>query len=240
MLQSQLPIANTLLASLARAQYQLLLPHLEEITLTEGEILSEPGDTLAHLVFPSDALISLLTLVDGSDVFAVGLVGREGLVSVASVLGSPTSPFRTLVLSSGTAMRIPAKLFMHEFLHSAPLRQVVLDYVLALTLQISQTSACNRFHVIEQRLARWLLMTRDRLSRDHFHMTHETLGHLLGVRRVGLTNAAHALKLRGLIDYSRGAIDIIDGSGLQAAACSCYRSTKGRHGTVEPEDGTAP
>jgi len=232
MLKSPLPIANTLLAALPRAQTQLLLPHLEEVTLNEGEVLSEPGDTLTHVVFPGNALISLLTLVDGHDVFAVGLVGREGLVSVASVLGSPTSPFRTLVLSSGTAMRIPVKVLMHEFQQSAALRKVVLDYVLALTLQISQTSACNRFHVIEQRLARWLLMTRDRLSCDHFHMTHETLGQLLGVRRVGLTNAAHALKLRGLIDYSRGAIDIIDGPGLQAAACSCYRTSKGRHGTA--------
>jgi CRP-like cAMP-binding protein len=103
--------------------------------------------------------------------------------------------------------------------------------VLLLTEQISQTSACNRFHVIEERLARWLLMCRDRLSSDHFHMTHETLGHLLGVRRVGLTNAAHALKLHGMIDYSRGDIDIVDGARLQAAACSCYRVTSGRHGT---------
>ena len=107
---------------------------------------------------------------------------------------------------------------------------MVLQYGVSLTVQIAQTAACNRFHVIEQRLARWLLMTRDRLSSDHFHMTHEMLGHLMGVRRVGVTNAAHALKERKLIDYTRGAIDIIDGLGLQAAACSCYHMVEGRHG----------
>jgi CRP-like cAMP-binding protein len=232
MLQSQLPIANKILASLPRTDYHRFRGHLEEVQLAEGDILCNPGDKLQHVYFPTNSLISLLAVVDGHELFAVGLVGREGMTSVASALGSQVSPFRTLVLGSGGALRMLAKVFVHEFRDSAAVRQVVLDYVLSLTLQISQTSACNRYHVIEERLARWLLMTRDRLSSDHFHMTHETMGHLLGVRRVGLTNAAHALKLRGLIDYSRGAIDIVDGAGLQAAACSCYRVVSGRHGTA--------
>jgi CRP-like cAMP-binding protein len=144
------------------------------------------------------------------------------------------SPFRVLVQGSGSALRMKAKVFVNEFRDSAALRKVVLAYVLSLTVQISQTAACNRFHGIGARLARWLLMTRDRLSSDHFHMTHEMLGHLLGVRRVGVTNAAYELKTLGLIDYSRGAIDITDGVGLQAAACSCYRMLDTRHGATEP------
>jgi CRP-like cAMP-binding protein len=232
MLPSHLPIANKILASLTRSEYQRILPQLEMVQLNEGDVLCESGAHMRYVYFPCNALISLLTMVDSVEVFAVALVGREGMTSVACALGSQTSPYRTLVQGSGTVMRMKAKVFMAEFRNSMALREVVLEYVLSLTVQISQTAACNRFHVIEERLARWLLMTRDRLSSDHFHMTHEMLGQLLGVRRVGVTNAAHALKQRHLIDYSRGAIDIVDGIGLQAAACNCYRMVEGRHGKV--------
>lgn len=230
MLQSQLPVTNKLLSSLPRSEYQRLSEHLETEALTEGQVLSEPGEALRYVYFPTDALLTLVTLVDGDQVFAVGLVGREGMSGVSCALGAQTSPFRTLVQSSGQAMRMKAKVFARIFRECAALREVVLQYGLSLTVQIAQTAACNRYHVIEQRLARWLLMTRDRLSSDHFHMTHEMLGHLMGVRRVGVTNAAHALKERKLIDYTRGAIDIIDGIGLQTAACSCYHMVEGRHG----------
>ena len=232
MLPSQLPIANNVIASLPRAEYLRLQPHLERVELVEGEVLCEAGSPLQHVYFPCSALVSLLTLVDSDDVFAVALVGREGMTSVATALGAQISPFRVLVLGTGSALRMKAKVFVSEFRDSTALRKVVLAYVLSLTEQIAQTAACNRFHGIEARLARWLLMTRDRLSSDHFHMTHEMLGHLLGVRRVGVTNAAHKLKLCGLIDYSRGAIDITDGSGLQAAACACYRMLDTRHGAA--------
>jgi CRP-like cAMP-binding protein len=234
MLPSHLPIANNVLASLPRTEYLRLLPHLEMVELVEGEVLCDSGKPLQHVYFPCNSLVSLLTLVDGDDVFAVALVGREGMTSVATALGSQLSPFRVLVQGSGSALRMKAKVFVNEFRDSAALRKVVLAYVLSLTVQISQTAACNRFHGIGARLARWLLMTRDRLSSDHFHMTHEMLGHLLGVRRVGVTNAAYELKTLGLIDYSRGAIDITDGVGLQAAACSCYRMLDTRHGATEP------
>jgi CRP-like cAMP-binding protein len=233
MLPSHLPIANSILASLPRAEYLRLLPHMEVVELLEGEVLCDAGKPLQHVYFPINSLISLLTLVDSEGVFAVALVGREGMTSVAAALGSPISPFRALVQSEGSALRMKSKVFVAAFRESAVLRKVVLAYVLSLTEQISQTAACNRFHGIEARLARWLLMTRDRLSSDHFHMTHEMLGQLLGVRRVGVTNAAHGLRLRGLIDYSRGAIAITNGSGLQAVACSCYRMLDSRHGASE-------
>jgi CRP-like cAMP-binding protein len=210
-------------------EYLRLLPHLEAVELVEGEVLCESGKPLQYVYFPSSSLVSLLTLVDADDVFAVALVGREGMTSVASALGTQISPFRALVQAPGAAMRIRPNVFLAEFRTSITLREAVLAYVLSLTVQIAQTAACNRFHGIEARLARWLLMTRDRLSSDHFYMTHEMLGHLMGVRRVGVTNAAHDLRLRGLIDYSRGAIDITNSKGLQASACSCYHKLDNRH-----------
>jgi CRP-like cAMP-binding protein len=233
MLPNFLPIANNVLASLPRAEYLRLLPHLEPVQLVEGELLCDSGKPLQHVYFPCDCLVSLLNLVDGNQVFAVALVGREGLTSVATALGAQTSPSQALVLGAGTALRMESEAFVSGFRASAALREVVLAYVLTLTVQIAQTAACNRFHGIEARLARWLLMTRDRLSSNHFHMTHAMLGHLLGVRREGVTNAAHSLKLRGLIDYSRGAIDITNGPGLCLAACSCYRMLDTRHGAGE-------
>lgn len=231
MLPSHLPTSNNLLASLPRTEYLRMLPLLERVELVEGTVLCDSGKPLQHVYFPNDCLLSLLTIVDVDDVFAVASVGREGMASAASALGAESSPFRTLVQGSGSAMRIKAKAFMREFKSSVALREVVLGYILTLTVQISRTAACNRFHGIEPRLARWLLMTRDRLSTDHFHMTHDMLGQLLGVRREGVTTAAHALKARGLIDYTRGAIDITNGRGLQAAACSCYQMLDTRHGS---------
>lgn len=230
MLSNHQPVVNKILASLPRSEYQRLLPSLEEVDLNEGDVIGESGQAMRYVYFPANALLSLLTPVDQKDVFAVALVGREGMSNVACALGAYQSPFQTLVLSAGGAMRMKAKVFVREFRDSEVLRSAVLRYVLSLTVQISENAACNRFHVIEQRLARWLLMIRDRLNSDHFHATHEMLGQLLGVRRVGVTNAAHDLKQRRLIDYSRGELDIMDGASLKLAACACYHATEGRHG----------
>ena len=230
MLPSQLPIANKILAALPRSDYQRLLNSLELVDVAAGEVLCESGAPFQYVHFLNDALVSLLMSVDDTNMFAVGLVGREGMTSVHCALGAEHSAERVTVQSAGSALRMPARVFVQEFRDCTALRVACLKFVQTLQTQISETAACNRFHGIEVRLARWLLMTRDRLSSDHFHMTHETLGNLLGVRRVGVTNAAHALKLRGLIDYSRGAIDIIDGNGLREVACSCYRVVDGRHG----------
>lgn len=151
------------------------------------------------------------------------MVGREGMVGVAFALGIARSPVRALVQGGGTAMRMKAAPFRRELRQSLPLQREVLLYTHELMVQVAQTAACNRFHVVEARLARWLLMTRDRVGSDHFRLTQEFIGHMLGVRRVGVTNAAHALKQRRLIDYSRGSIEIINGPGLEAAACACYK-----------------
>lgn len=232
MLPLHLPVVNKILSSLPRTDYLRLLPGVEEVQLAEGEVIGAPGQAIRYVFFPTNALLSLLTPVDSNEVFAVALVGSEGMANVACVLGSQQSPFRIQVLGAGKALRIKARVFVQAFRESEQLRTAVLRYVLSMTLQVSENAACNRFHVIEQRLARWLLMFRDRVSSDHFHATHEVMGQLLGVRRVGVTNAALDLKQRKLIDYSRGALDIVDGAGLQKIACACYRMTDGRHGRV--------
>jgi len=152
-------------------------------------------------------------------------VGREGMVGVAYAMGIGATPFRALVQGAGTAMRMSAPAFRKELNSSVALQREVHLYAHALMSQVATTAACNRFHVVQERLARWLLMTRDRMRSDHFRLTHEFLANMLGVRRVGVTKAAHALRQRKLIAYSRGNIDIVDGHGLEAAACSCYEKT---------------
>lgn len=219
-------VSNKLLAALPRLEYRRLLANLEPITLAFGEVLYEPGNVIRHVYFPNDSLVSLLTLVDPPYALEVGMVGHEGMVGVSLALGVNLSPIRALVQGAGTAMRMKAASFRTELRHSLALQRQMGLYAHELMIQIAQTAACNRFHVVEARLARWLLMTRDRVGSDRFHLTHEFIGNMLGVRRVGVTHAAHALKQRGLIDYSRGNINIIDGSGLEASACSCYRRAK--------------
>lgn len=216
------PVANSLLAALPRTQYQRLAAGLEPVALTFGEVLYEPGQIIRHVYFPIDSLVSLLTLVDGHLALEVGLVGREGIVGIPLALGVEVTSVRALVQGSGTAMRMDAARFRREFPRCAALRRELHRYAHVLMAQVSQTAACNRFHVVEARLARWLLMTHDRVRSEQFQLTQEFLAHMLGVRRVGVTQAAGALQRRRLISYSRGRIRILDRGGLQAAACHCY------------------
>ncbi len=229
---SRASAANSMLAALPRRQYQRLLTGLESVALTFGEVLYEPGERIRHVYFPSDSLVSLLTLVDDHLALEVGMVGREGMVGVPLALGRDVSPVRALVQGSGTAMRMKSARFSEEIRKSPQLQQGVNRYTGALMAQVTQTAACNRFHVVEARLARWLLMTRDRVQLDEFRLTHEFLGHMLGVRRVGVTMAARALQKRKLIRYSRGKIRILDRRGLERAACSCYELVKDMNGGV--------
>jgi len=222
-------IENSLLAALSRKAYGRLLPGLEAVSLRFGDVLYEPGQTIYHVYFPGAALVSLLTLADGHLALEVGLIGREGMVGVPLVLGHHLSAVRALVQGEGTALRMAFAPFLREFRLNPQLQRELYRYVHVLMAQISQTAACNRFHVVEQRLARWLLMTHDRVKSDRFRMTHEFLGHMLGVRRVGVTKAAQALQERGLISYSRGAIAILDRKGLESAACACYMVVRDMH-----------
>ena len=215
-------MSNHLLAALPRSQYRALLPRLTPVSLEFGDVLHEQGRPIREVYFPTASLVSLLTLVDGHLALEVGMVGREGMVGVALALGIGASPVRALVQGAGPALRMDAKHF-REVLRTTPaLQRALQHYTGALIRQISQTAGCNRFHVVEQRLARWLLMTRDRVRSAEFRLTHEFLSQMLGVRRVGVTEAASALQKRKLIEYRRGNIRIRNETGLQAASCACY------------------
>ena len=215
-------IANSLLAALPRKDYQSLLAGLEPVTLTYGEVLFEPGERIRHVYFPSDALVCLLTTVEGHEALEVGLVGSEGMVGISLALGIDVSSVRALVQGTGTAMRMSAARFRKAFRKGLPLQGELHRYAHAKLVQARQTAACNRFHVVEARLARWLLMTRDRARSDQFLLTQAFLADMLGVRRVGVTQAAGTLQQRKLISYSRGKIRILDRKGLEAASCECY------------------
>jgi len=215
-------VANNLLAALPGRNYQRLLSGLEPVTLNFGDVLYEPGQKIRHVYFPGNSLVSLLTVVDGRMALEVGMVGREGMVGLPLALGTDVSPVRALVQGAGTALRMESARFSREIGRSPQLQLGVHRYANALMAQVSQTAACNRFHVVVARLARWLLMTRDRVRSGEFRLTHEFLSHMLGVRRVGVTTAARTLQARKLIDYSRGQIRILDHKGLEAAACECY------------------
>ena len=218
--------ANHLLAAVPRIVYQRMLTGLVPIELTYGQVLYEPEGPIRDVYFPIDCLVSLLTAVDKRRTLEVGMVGNEGMVGMPMALGIGISAVRSLVQGSGTAMRMTAARFRAEFKNNMPLQRALFRYNHLLMAQISQTAACNRFHEAEPRLARWLLMTSDRLHADEFLLTQEFLSHMLGVRREGVTRAAGALHRRKLIDYRRGKITILDRKGVEAAACTCYRIVK--------------
>jgi CRP-like cAMP-binding protein len=217
------PPSNRVLASLPVKSYQRLRAQLEPVILTFGQVLYEPGGPIRQVYFPVDCLISLLTAVDKRRTLEVGMVGNEGMAGMPVVLGVDVSGVRALVQGGGNALRMSSMRFRIAFDRDQPLQQALFRYAHALMAQISQTAACNRFHAAEARLARWLLMTRERVGSDDFPLTHEFLAHMLGLRREGVTEAASALKRRKLIDYSRGKIQILDSKGLAASSCSCYQ-----------------
>ena len=218
----RLPAANALLATLPRKTYNSLLSGVETVTLNFGDVLLEPGERIQHVFFPDNSLVSLLTEEEERAV-EVGLVGHEGMVGIPLALGVNVSPVRAMVQGQGTALRMTTPRFLREFRASPQFQQSLFRYSHALMSQVTQISACNRLHKVEARLARWLLMTRDRLHSRQFRLTHKFLGFMLGVRRVGITQAASDLQRQGLITYSRGDMRILNEKGLEEAACRCYR-----------------
>ncbi len=223
---AQADAANRLLAALPAKEYERLLAGFEPVKLTYGEVLYEPGEQMRYVYFPSDCLVSLLIVVEGHRALEVGLVGREGMVGSRLALGSTTASVRALVQGTGTAVRIRSAAFLREYQRSPVLQRALLHFTDTLMSQVTQAAACNRFHPVEARLARWLLMTRERLPSNEFYLTQEFLADMLGVRRAGVTAAASALQHRKLIRYRRGAITILDQQGLEASSCSCYQHVK--------------
>lgn len=220
------PVTNRLLAALPKKDYRRLLPELESVPLIFGDILFEPGDRLRHVYFPDNSIISLLSAVEDREVLEVGIVGNEGMAGLPVFLGVARSRTRGLVQGAGSAMRMTAATLQRETAVGGALQKLLSLYAHALMTQISQSAACNRFHTINVRLARWLLMTHDRVEGDEFRLTQEFLSHMLGGTREQVTLAASTLKKQSLINYSRGRIMILDRGGLEVAACKCYRLVK--------------
>ena len=222
----QVAVPNRLLSALSRKEYQKLLPILEPIKLTFGEILYESHTQIRHVYFPNDCFVSMLTTVDTGRAAEVGLIGCEGMIGLPMALGVAVSPFRAVVQGGGTAMRLKTGDFRRTFSKSAALKREVFLFTHLLMIQIAQTAACNRFHVVTQRMARWMLMTRDRVNSNEFRITQDFLALMLGVRRVGVSAAMSNLRERSLIVYRRGTITILDHEGLVTVACGCYKTVK--------------
>ncbi len=222
-LSVRVPATNRLIAALPSKDRARLLANCEEVDLVFARTLVEPGARIRHVYFPTDrSYISLLIPVDGASALEVGLVGNEGLYGVSLVLGIEVSPLQALVQGSGPALRMSAAAFKREVQASPALQRVLNHYLYVLMTQLAQSAACTRFHVIEARLARWLLMTQDRAGSDRFSITHAFLAWMLGVRRAGVTKAANALQARGLLTYKHGDVWVLNRRGLEAAACPCY------------------
>jgi CRP-like cAMP-binding protein len=216
-------ITNSVLRSLPPKENQRMLAASEQVRLVYGDVLCESGKPIRHVYFPNSGVISLLTPLDGHESVEVGLVGREGMAGMGLFLGSGVSPVQMLVQGSGSATRMKATSFRNEIKRSPALQLGLSHYLYAFMAQVAQTAACNRHHQLGQRLARWLLMTQDRLQSNEFRLTQEFLAHMLGVRRVGVTRAAGLLQEKKLISYRRGNIAILDRKGLERASCRCYR-----------------
>jgi CRP-like cAMP-binding protein len=219
------PGTNRLLALLSPGDLRRIVAVSDIVDLKFAEVLYNAGQRLDYVYFPTDGFISLIMQLDHS-ALEVGLVGSEGMFGLPLALGVDSSPVRAVVQGSGSAMRMTGGSFLRQLGKIPALRRQMERYVFVHISQLAQASACTRFHVVEARLARWLLMTQDRAHADTFHITHEFLAMMLGVRRVGVTKAATALQKRKLIHYRRGDITVLDRRGLSGAACECYNSDR--------------
>ena len=222
--------ANRLLEALPGIDLRRVLAQCETVELAFAEVLYTPSERLSHVYFPLKSFISVIMPIDGSSSLEVGLIGNEGMFGIPLALGVDVSPVRAVVQGAGSALRMVAASFSRELRRSPALQREMDRYVFVHLSQLAQTAGCTRFHVVEARLARWLLMTQDRAQANAFHITQQFLALMLGVRRVGVTKAAGSLQDRKLIRYSRGNITVLDRRGLKAAACGCYKADRESYG----------
>jgi CRP-like cAMP-binding protein len=219
-------IRNELMASLPPDILNSLLPYFRRIELPFRATLHTPNEPITSVLFPEFGYASMLATLEDGDVAEVGMIGREGMVGVSVVLEADSSPLEAVVQAEGIALRLDADVFQQALTEKPSLRKLMLRYAMAFHMQVTMTAACNGRHLLEQRLARWLLEAHDRIDGDELPMTHEFLATMLGVRRAGITVAAGALQKAGFIRYEQGKIRIIDRPGLEAAACECRTVVK--------------
>ena len=220
---------NRLIELLPPGDRRRLLSVAEPSALSTGQVLCRPGLAIRQVHFPIDACIALMTVIDRHDRVQVGMVGGEGMLGAPLILGVGVAPWQAVVQGAGSAWRVGVVPFRRELAASAALRLGVERYLFVLLGQLATSAACMRFHEVVPRLARWMLMAQDRAHADCFPATHERLAVLLGVRRASVTLAAGGLQRRGIIEYRRGRVDVLDRTGLEAAACSCYAADRERY-----------
>jgi len=224
--QAGATVRNKILLDMQPGHLERLRPQLESVVLKLGDVLYEPGARIQHCYFPNDGVVSLLTVLAPHKAAEVGMIGSEGIVGMSAAVGMNVSRLRAVVQGAGSALRMTAPALQKEYAASNALHRGMFRFNQSLMGQIAQSAACNRFHRAEMRLARWLLVTRDRLRSENFFLTHQFLALMIGVRRARVTTAAGNLARRRLISYSRGNIRILDSKGLQAASCECYETVK--------------
>ena len=217
---------NRLLAALPRKEYRLILERLRPVTLKLGQVIYEPDEPIRHVYFPRHGVVSILNTLNGDMSIEVGTVGNEGVVGVTVFLGVDTAPNQAVVQVPGDGARMRAADFKRAAEESGQFRSLLHYYTYVLLTQASLSVACNRFHNVTKRFARWLLAIHDRVQEDEFLLTQECVSRMLGAHRPHVTTAAGALQKAGLINYRRGRITILDRDGLERAACGCYRNGK--------------
>jgi CRP-like cAMP-binding protein len=224
--QNVKPTINRLLAQLCPEAQDRIFPHLRQVYMQLGDVIYEAGEDLDYVYFPVDNIISLLYVMSDGGSAEIAVVGFEGVVGIAVFMGGESTPSRAVTQSAGWAYRLPARDLKEEFEEHSGMRMIMLRYTQALITQMSQTAVCNRHHTIEQQLCRWLLLSLDRLPTNQLTMTQELIANMLGVRREGVTEAAGRLQKKGIIEYSRGHITVLDREKLEALSCECYGQVK--------------
>lgn len=195
--------------------------------MLQWESLYEAGTPIRSVYFPETAVISLVTPMEGGATIEIGTAGCEGMAGLPVFLGSDSSSVEAVAQIPGMAVRMDARVFASLAAPPSELHRILIGYTQAFLTQVSQTAACNATHLVEERCARWLLMTHDRVDSDEFPLTHEFLAFMLGVRRPGVTIAMRALRSTGFVDYRRGRVQIVDREGLEGVSCECYRVVRG-------------
>ncbi|MBW4562458.1 MAG: Crp/Fnr family transcriptional regulator [Mojavia pulchra JT2-VF2] len=227
--QSHLPIKNQILAALSASEYQRLVPHLERVHLELKQVLYEAGEPITHVYFPHQAIASLVCNQEDGSTVEAGVVSNDGMVGLPVIWGGNSTTTTAFVQIADSGMRMKAEQLKTEFNRGGELQSLLLRYTQALFTQVTQTAACNRVHSIEERLARWLLITSDHVQSDAFPLTQEFLAHMLGCRRSGVTVAAGTLSRSGIISYKRGNITILNREDLVDTSCECYSIIKNEY-----------